>query len=151
MSEPTTQIRVIEAENGGEPGSPRAERELTRHVCLVLDNDHKLYEQRRAIVCEHLEARDECPFCNGSGFKGEIRRLADDNRNCEHCVEGKVSRYPHQLGDRLKDWCEGLAGLNSPNVVRSNGLLATEILSTALAWVDWTQLAEDYIEEERES
>ncbi|HWW66612.1 MAG TPA: hypothetical protein VNY83_01380 [Solirubrobacterales bacterium] len=142
MSESTTQVS---------DESRLCEWELTRHLRLVLDNDSELYEHRRAIVREHLAARDECPFCNGSGFKGEIARLSDDNRACDHCVEGQTTRYPHQLGDRLKDWCEGLVGLHSPNVIRSNGLLATEVLSTALAWVDWTELANDYIEEERES
>ena len=142
------QICVTASENDHVRGSDNVERELTRHVRLVLDNDQALYNTRREVVREHLATRDECPFCNGSGFKGEIARLSDDNRACDHCVEGRTARYPHQLGDRLKEWCEGLAGLHSPNVTRSNGLLATELLSAALAWVDWTQLAEDYIAEE---
>ncbi len=145
-------MRVIEVEDGC--GSV-CERELTRHVRLVLDNDEALYNTRRAIVREHLAAREKCPFCNGSGFAGEIAGRADDDRDCEHCNgTGLVKRYPRQLGDRLKEWGEELTGLEYVDEASDNSRddsLSRELLSTALAWVDWAQLAADYIEEEGET
>jgi len=132
-----------------------AEVSLTYHVRLVLDNDEALYDARRAIIREHLATREECPFCNGSGFAGEIDGRPDDHSQCEHCNgTGFARRYPHQLGDRLKEWCEELAGLEYADEATDNfrdDLLSGELLSTALAWIDWNQLAADYIEEERET
>lgn len=119
-----------------------AEDSLTYHVRLVLDNDEALYRHRREIVKEHLVAPDDCPICGGSG-EGPIA----SEQNCDRCNgTGFLKRYPCRLGDRLKDFCEELAGLDiNENDLLSN--LARELLSTALAWVDWTELAEACIEE----
>ena len=123
-----------------------ADDSLTDHVRLVLDNDEVLYRLRCEIVRKHLAAQDDCPICGGTG---EVRGgIAPDGRTlCTHCERhGERQRYPHQLGDRLKDFCEELAGLDiNENDLLSN--LAREVLSTALAWVDWTGLAETYIED----
>ena len=120
---------------------------LTYHVRLVLDNDESLYDRRRRIVREHLAAREECEFCSGSGRDWRDRGPA----NVCDCCDGSSERerYPHQLGERLKDWCEELGGLGVNEDDRLS-ILAREVLSTALAWADWTGLAETYIEEEQE-
>ena len=98
-----------------------------------------------SFVLEHLAAQDDCPICAGSG-DGPIASEQD----CDHCNgNGFRKRYPHQLGDRLKDFCEELVGLEWEGEAGSG--LAREVLSTALAWVHWTELAEDYIEEERDT
>jgi hypothetical protein len=55
--------------------------------------------------------------------------------------------YPHLLGDTLKDWCEGIVARETDSVAPG---LASEILTTALAFVDWRGMAESYIEEEGE-
>ncbi len=122
-----------------------AEDSLTYHVRLVLDNDEVLYQHRCELVQEHLAAQDDCPICEGSG-EGPIASEQD----CDHCnATGFLKRCPHQLGDRLKDFCEELVGLEWEGDAGSG--LAREVLSTALAWVDWTGLAEAYIEKEREA
>ncbi len=122
-----------------------AKDSLTHHVRLVLDNDEVLYRHRCELVNEHLAAQDDCPFCGGSG-EGPIAF----EQACDHCNgTGFLKRRPHQLGDRLKDFCEELVGLEWEGDVGSG--LAREVLSTALAWVDWTGLAEAYIEEERDA
>jgi hypothetical protein len=54
------------------------------------------------------------------------------------------------LADGLKDMYEGLCGLTDDFGVEAPGLPAMEILSTALAFVDWRAMAEDYITEETE-
>ncbi len=154
-NEPTPQIRVIKAEHGCEPRSRSdqsrlCESELTPHVHLVLDNDEALYRQRCTIVRKHLAARQTCTFCGGTGATTHPG-MRVPLRKCQECDgSSEVARYLHQLGDRLKDFCEELAGLDiNENDLLSN--LAREVLSTALAWVDWTGLAEAYIEEERET
>ncbi len=122
-----------------------AEDSLTYHVRLVLDNDEALYRHRCEIVQEHLAAQDDCPIFRGSG-EGPIAPEQDR----DHCNgTGFLKRLPHQLGDRLKDFCEELAGLEWEGDAGSG--LAREVLSTALAWVEWAGLAEAYIEEEREA
>ena len=122
-----------------------AEDSLTYHVRLVLDNDEALYRHRCELVQEHLAAQDDCPICGGS----DESPIASE-QDCDHCDDtGFLKRYPHQLGDRLKDFCEELVGLEWEGDAGSG--LAREVLSTALAWVGWAQLAEDYIEEERGS
>lgn len=54
-------------------------------------------------------------------------------------ANAQVSR----VADALKAWCEELAMGEDPPAD-----LATEILTTALAFVDWRSLAADYIAEE---
>ena len=120
---------------------------LTYHVRLVLDNDESLYAQRRRIVHEYLAARGEREFDRDS-----VRDWRDRGEAIVCDCWGRSSqreRYPHQLGERLQDWCEELAGLDVNESDRFS-ILAREVLSTALAWADWTGLAESYIEEERE-
>ncbi len=131
------------------PAQRPAELELTHHVRLVLDNDEALYHERREIVRAHLAVRDPCPFCDGTG---EAPIACE--QNCEHCNgAGDRPRYPRRLGDQLKEWCEDLVGLEygGEKTPEESGLLACEILSTALAWVDWVELAKDYIEEAKET
>ena len=118
-----------------------AEDSLTYHVRLVLDNDEVLYRHRCELVREHLAAQDDCPICGGSG-EGPIASEQD----CDHCNgTGFLKRFPRQLGDRLKDFCEELVGLEWEADAGSG--LAREVLSTALAWVDWAGLAASYIED----
>lgn len=56
------------------------------------------------------------------------------------------------VADALKDWCEELTGLEHGDMGHVFGppVLAREVLSTALAWVDWMALARDYIAEREE-
>jgi hypothetical protein len=109
------------------------------HVALVLDNEEPLYRHRRALVQEHLEARDPCPVCQG--------RAQDPRTDCSHCDgKGIVSRYPHMLGDRLKDWAEELAQLEGDDL----SMMAREMLGLALGWTDWAGLADRYIAQELE-
>ncbi len=122
-----------------------ATESLTYHVGQVLDNDESLYGRRRNIVREHLAKREKCEFCSGSRRDRRDRGPA----NICDCCGGSVERYPHQLGKRLKDWCEELGGLDVNENDRLS-ILAREVLSTALAWADWTGLAETYIKEEQE-
>jgi hypothetical protein len=152
VTEPSTETLASEIEAGLDLRSSfkdrrLAERDLTYHVRLVLDNDRGSYERRREIVREHLAARDACPFCGGLGVRDYSNRMCVER--CEDCEgSGQIGRYPHQLGDRLRAWCEELAGLD----INENDLLtllAREVLSTAFAWVDWSELAATYIEEER--
>ena len=154
MTESATETLTAEIEGGLDLRSSfkerrRAERDLTYHVRLVLDNDRESYECRREIVREHLAVRDACPFCGGLGVRDYSNRISAER--CEDCEgSGQIERYPHQLGDRLRAWCEELAGLE----INENDLLtllAREVLSTAFAWVDWSELAETYIEEEQGS
>jgi len=145
MNEPTAQISsaAIEASE-----QPRVQRELTHHIRLVLDNDEALYDGRREIVRAHLAVRDPCPFCDGTG-----EALIGCKHNCEHCNGASDHpRHPRQLGDQLKEWCEDLVGLQSVGEENAweSRLLTCEILSTALAWVAWVELAEDFIEEAKE-
>lgn len=57
------------------------------------------------------------------------------------------AQYPHLLGDLLKDWCEEIVARETDDV--ANGL-ASELLTSALAWVEWREMAADYITEEAE-
>jgi hypothetical protein len=124
-----------------------AAESLTYHVRLVLDNDQSLYGQRRNIVRAHLASREECEFCDGG--RRDYRDLGPANI-CDCCGgSGERHRYPHQLGERLKGWCEELGGLEVDENDRLS-ILAREVLSTALAWADWTGLAKTYIREEQE-
>ncbi len=123
-----------------------AEDSLTYHVRLVLDNDETLYNTRREIIREHLAARDRCPMCGGVGTRTNRGEGPNARIACERCGQsGKVSRSPHQLGERLKGLCEELIGLEWEGDAGSG--LAREVLSTALAWVDWAGLAASYIED----
>ena len=57
------------------------------------------------------------------------------------------AQYPHLLGDILKDWCESIVARETASVATG---LASELLTTALAFVDWRGMAESYIENEGE-
>lgn len=124
---------------------------LGYHVRLVLDNDEGTYNTVRELVREHLAARDACAFCEGSGKR-------QDNADCPECEgTGERKRYPYQLGEALKSYCELLTGLDVPDeyegaplnlpALGESALLAMEILSTALDWVDWDEIARIYLSE----
>jgi hypothetical protein len=98
-----------------------AEQALTHHVRLILDNDEGLFNMRREIVQAAIENAEEGPV----------------NVN--------------QVADELSELYEQLVGIRDDFGVEQPGLPALEILSTALAFVDWFGIAEDYIAEERES
>lgn len=121
------------------------EREFTRRVQRVLDSTEPLNERRREIVREHLAAREECPVCRGTGTSW----FASD-QVCERC-EGaaEVGLYCYQLGDRLKEWCEELVGLDTAAFQGTGpSSLAVEVLTAGLALVEWNELAVNYVEEE---
>lgn len=134
-----------------------AESSLTYHVRLVLDNERQTYDRVREIVRDHLAALDPCIHCDGTGkpSRGDRGNVGGDA--CSFCEgAGKRPRYPHQLGERLKDYAEEVAGVESlanreggPGVFFSG--LTLEILTTALHWVEWDQLAEGLIEEAKEA
>lgn len=109
---------------------------LTFDVRLVLDNEQGTYEYVRELARDHLRAADPCPVCAGTNTAGDD--LAGQNTECRYCgPAGTVKRHPHQLGERLREYAEDQAGLEGEGL----GCLARELLSTALAWVDWDALA----------
>ena len=57
---------------------------------------------------------------------------------------------PADAADELRSLYESLVGLNDEFGTPEPNLPATEILSTALAFVDWRGMAADYIAEESE-
>ncbi len=132
---------------------------LTHHVRLVLDNDEATYAEIRQMVCEHRAAADPCPACGGSNTAGP--GLGGQNTECSYCGPGgTVKRHPHQLGEALRSYAEELAGVEGVEGASPDGfvrgvsggiyslnLLAAELLSTALAWVDWDAIARDYLSE----
>jgi hypothetical protein len=136
---------------------------LGYHVRLILDNEEGTYREVREMVREHLAACDPCPVCGGSNTTGP--GPVGQNTECPCCgPAGTVKRYPHQLGDRLKEYVEGLAGLEGVEAGSADGVvraavggvyaldsMAVEVLSTALAWTDWQRVAEVYLSEVEES
>jgi hypothetical protein len=106
-----------------------AEQSLTHHARLVLDNDYGLYTHRLELVAQSRE----------SAAEWETTYELKDN-------DGAV-RVSY-LADALKDWAEEIVAQESDDV--ANGFTA-EILTTALAWIDWQEMARDYIAEEAES
>lgn len=100
-----------------------AEQSLTHHVALILDNEETFYLQRREIV---QAAMNEAV----TRFQGRPKvaiRIAAEN---------------------LKDWAGQIVEDETGDLAFG---LARELLTTALAFVDWDALAESWIEEERES
>lgn len=130
-------------------------------VRLILDNEEGTFNEVRAMVRQHLAASDPCPFCEGSGLASAvIVSGAEDNMACGHCIKGRRARSPHQLGEALKDYVEVLAGLEGVERAGPDGIvrgawggicsidtMAAEVLSTALAWVDWDVIAVIYLSE----
>lgn len=55
---------------------------------------------------------------------------------------------PHNIGDALKEWVEGVIEKQNPGFY-DGATLATEMVSCALAEIDWTEVAREIIEEER--
>lgn len=111
------------------------------------------------MVREHRAAADPCPVCVGSNTAGP--GLVGQNTECSYCGPGgTVKRHPHQLGEALRSYAEELAGVKGVEAASPDGivrgvsggicslnLLAAELLSTALAWVDWDAIAHDYLSE----
>lgn len=138
-----------------------ASEALGHHVRLVLDNDEGSYRAVRELVGDHRAATVVCPFCDGSGFTSAlIARGGDGNRTCDHCTEGRRPRSIERLGEEIKEYVERLAGLWGAGEADTNGIIrgewggpfeldvmAREILSTALAWVDWIGIAAIYLSE----
>jgi len=136
-----------------------AEDALAHHVRLVLDNDEGTYTDIQRMVREHRAAADPCPACNGTNTAGP--GLVGQNTECPYCGSGgTVKRHPHQLGEALRSYTEELAGVEGVEAASPDGivrgasggvyslnLLAAELLSTALAWVDWDAIARDYLSE----
>ena len=134
-----------------------ADDALGYHVRLVLDNEEGTHREVRAMARRHLAAVDPCHVCGGSNTAGP--GLAGQNTECPYCgPAGTVRRRPHQLGEELKCYVEALAGLEGVERASRDGIvrgasggvysldcMAIEVLSTALAWVDWTQVARVYL------
>ena len=135
---------------------------LGYHVRLVLDNEEGTYREVREMVRRHVAASDPCPVCGGSNTAG--LSLIGQNTECSYCgPAGTVRRHPHQLGERLKEYVAGLAGLEGVERASPDGIvrgmiggvyaldsMAAEVLSTALAWVDWESVARVYLSEVEE-
>jgi hypothetical protein len=132
---------------------------LGYHVRLVLDNDAGTYNEVRERVRRHVDAADPCAVCEGSNTAGP--GLVGENTECPCCgPTGTVRRHPVQLGEDLKSLVEELAGLEGVERASWDGIvrgavggayaldsMAVELLSTALAWVDWEAVALVYLSE----
>lgn len=140
---------------------------LTWHVRQVLYNSSDLVAMIEQLTRDHLEARDPCTSCNGSDQPAERGKTWADaehtvTKTCSLCDgAAEKRRYPHQLGDVLKDWYEQLCGVGglewAVHTPRDKTLIgndegqfqlpepASALLSAALAWVDWRELATDAI------
>ena len=136
---------------------------LGYHVRLVLDNEEGTYREVREMARRHLAASDPCPVCEGSNTAGT--GLVGQNTECPYCgPAGTVKRHPAQLGEALKEYVEALTGLEGVEQPSPDGIVravaggvyaldsfAIEVLSTALAWVDWDDLARVFLSEVEES
>jgi len=65
-------------------------------------------------------------------------------------LEMDATTARRNVADKLEDLYAALAGLTDDLGVSEPDLPAMEILSTALAFVDWDDIAADYIAEESE-
>jgi hypothetical protein len=99
---------------------------LTHHVALVLDNDEPLYRHRLELVAMARRSAEAY--------------LADPDNEGSHLTVDKLAAST--LSYDLKGWCEGLCELEE----MPHGL-TSEILTTALAFVDWRSLATSYLDE----
>jgi len=132
---------------------------LGYHVRLVLDNDEGTFNEVRKRTRRHVEAADPCPVCQGTNTAGP--GLVGENTECCYCgPSGTVRRHPAQLGEDLKELVEVLSGLEGVENASRDGIvrgaegganaldsMTVEILSTALAWVDWEAVALVYLSE----
>ena len=64
-------------------------------------------------------------------------------RMVREAMESETPRA--DLADALKDWAERMLDLED-----DGNMLRTELLTTALEWIDWHSMAVDYLEEEAE-
>jgi hypothetical protein len=117
-----------------------ARASLTAEIRLLLASDQALTRHRREMTREHLDQRDTCEVCGGSG-EGAIASEDD----CAACGGSGVNeRGPDRLGSELRDLCRDLA---LDCLCRG---FQRQLLTTALDLVDWMSLAETYILEETE-
>jgi len=116
--------------------STTAEQSLTHHVRLIMDNDEGIYLERCELTKRALE--DNRPIGNSWGI------VSDDDR-----ADARKLAV-HDLANSLEHLYRSLVGLEDDFGVAEPSLPASEILSTALAFVDWREMAADYLEEEAE-
>ncbi len=136
-----------------------AEDVMTWQVRQLLLSDSHHVAALEQLTREHLAARDKCVFCNGSGKRNGV----DLAHPCEHCHGvGTTKRYPHQLGEAIRDYVEessGIGGLTEASGQAGGELVpapegaelyempepASVLVTAALAWIDWDGLAKDQI------
>jgi len=124
------------------------EERLTYHVRLVLDNDEALYLERRALVQAWLEDREKCPHCGGHGWRW-TPGAPGETHTCAFCDGTGRRAFISRLAERLKDFAERVCAKEFPGMFNGS-TLTLEVLVTALAYVDWDALAASYAEDERE-
>ena len=138
---------------------------LTWHVRQWLLNDSRIVAELERMTREHLAARNDCPSCGGTGrrlVRADQPELGDEA--CPRCDTGKVPRYPHQLGEVIRDYVETVAGLGGCRRLHGAGgkqlvgfdggalvlpEAASVLIGAALPWIDWNELAEEQIAAER--
>lgn len=109
------------AENAGYNGWSNYE---TWSVALVIDNDQRTYSESREIVRDAIQ--------NGEPS--------------EYWTEEDRKRF--RVADALKDWVERSLEISTePTEAEPMSFLVSQLVSAALSDVNWTEIAENYIEE----
>jgi hypothetical protein len=105
----------------------------TWSVALIVDNDEGTYNERRALVAELVEAAREEDVPEWSSVEDHVRwRVAD---GLKAWIEDAVPDYT----ERTPGYFEAAGGPLS--------YLWAQLLSAALSEVDWSELADAWIEE----
>ncbi|HEY3435503.1 MAG TPA: hypothetical protein VGK41_07595 [Solirubrobacterales bacterium] len=142
-----------------------AEDVLTWQLRQMLLSDSHHVADLEQLTRDHLAARDRCVVCSGTG-RSEGAVPGSVAGSCNVCGgAGTVKRYPHQLGDRIRDYVEQEAGLGGlvPATGEGGGRMvgvtddqadlaehelpepAAVLVTTALDWVHWGELAAEQI------
>lgn len=124
-----------------------------REVCFTLrqsstpnGRNGRMQATERNAAAESLTRHVQLVLDNDYGLYHERRRIVDEF--VTSAEQSGAEAYPHLLGDELYEWAQSLIGLDGDEL---DGF-QREILTTALGWVDWREIANDYIgelEEER--
>ena len=92
------------------------------------------------MKAEEALSHHVCLVIDNEGGSYELRR-----EYVRGFIDENDADRPWILGDQLKCWIEDMT------LSHDLSILQREILTTALAYVDWEQIARDYIQEEREN
>lgn len=102
----------------------------TWSVALIVDNERGLYEQRREMA---RQAWDE----------------AEPDRS-EYHTRSQGARYA--FADALKDWVEEQVEVKNEGYGQGDrdawGMLCAQLIGAALSEVDWTEIADNWLNEE---